>query len=74
MTCRRGPDRITPEWPDDGLVHRVTVSFDVLTGPGVEIVAAELLLDLVQRFGYQGLSPVSVSLEIETVPAASETP
>jgi hypothetical protein len=55
---------MTPEWLDEGLLHRVTISFVVPTGPGVEIVAAELLLDVVQRFDHQGIGPSSLRLEI----------
>jgi hypothetical protein len=59
---------VTPEWPDEGLAHRVTVSFEVPSGPGVEIAAAELLLDVLQRFSYQGLRPIAARLDITTVP------
>ena len=69
MACRRGPDHLVPEWPDDDLAHRITVIFEVPTGPGVEIIAAELLLDVVQRFTCQGLSPTSLRLDIATVTA-----
>ena len=55
---------MTIEWPDDGCLHLITISFAVPTGPGVEIVAAELLLDVVQRFEHQGIGPSSLRLEI----------
>ncbi len=32
--------------PDD-VVHRLTITADIPSGPGIEIVAAELLLDYV---------------------------
>lgn len=51
--------------PDD-LVHRVTITADFPSGPGIEIVAAELLLDLVQRFGYQAIIPTGIRLDITT--------
>jgi len=57
MSCR--------EFPDD-LVHRVTITADLASGPGIEIVAAELLLDLVQRFGYQAIIPKGIRLDITT--------
>ncbi len=53
------------ELPDD-LVHRVTITADILSGPGIEIVAAELLLDLVQRFGHQSITPTGIRLDITT--------
>jgi hypothetical protein len=52
-------------FPDD-LVHRVTITVDILSGPGIEIVAAELLLDLVQRFGHQSIIPTGIRLDITT--------
>ena len=55
------------EWPDDGLRHRVAITVEIPSGPGIEIVAAELLLDLVQRLGYQALAPTSVRLQITTI-------
>ena len=51
--------------PDD-LLHRLTITADIPSGPGIEIVAAELLLDLVQRFGYQAIVPIGISLDITT--------
>ena len=50
----------------DALVHRLTITADIPAGPGIEIVAAELLLDLVQRFGYQAIIPTGISLDITT--------
>ncbi len=52
-------------FPDD-LVHRLTITADIPSGPGIEIVAAELLLDLVQRFGYQAIVPTGIRLDITT--------
>jgi hypothetical protein len=57
-----------PEWPDDGLCHRIQIAFDVPSGPGVEIIAAEFLLDVVQGFTRQGLTPDSVTLQIASRP------
>lgn len=54
------------EFPDD-LVHRITITAEIPSGPGIEIVAAELLLDLVQRFGYQALMPTGIHLDITTL-------
>jgi len=51
----------------DYLVHRVTITADIPSGPGIEIVAAELLLDLVQRFGYQAITPTGIRLDITTL-------
>ncbi len=51
--------------PDD-VVHRLTITADIPSGPGIEIVAAELLLDLVQRFGYQAIVPNGIRLDITT--------
>ena len=52
---------------DDHLVHRLTITADIPSGPGIEIVAAELLLDLVQRFGYQAIIPTGIRLDITTL-------
>jgi len=54
-----------PELPDD-LIYRLTITADIPSGPGIEIVAAELLLDLVQRFGYQAIFPTGIHLDITT--------
>lgn len=54
-----------PDLPDD-VVHRLTITADIPSGPGIEIVAAELLLDLVQRFGYQAIIPTGIRLDITT--------
>jgi len=51
--------------PED-LVHRLTIIAEIPSGPGIEIVAAELLLDLVQRFGYQAIIPIGIRLDITT--------
>jgi hypothetical protein len=53
------------DFPDD-VVHRLTITADIPSGPGIEIVAAELLLDLVQRFGYQAIVPIGIRLDITT--------
>ena len=54
--------------PDDGLLHRLTITADIPSGPGIEIVAAELLLELVQRFECQGITPEEIRLNIATRP------
>jgi hypothetical protein len=59
--------------PDD-LVHRLTITADIPSGPGIEIVAAELLLDLVQRFGYQAIIPTELRLDITTHALRPSTP
>lgn len=51
--------------PDD-VVHRLTITAEIPSGPGIEIVAAELLLELVQRFGYQAIIPTGIRLDITT--------
>ncbi len=51
--------------PDD-VVHRLTITAEIPSGPGIEIVAAELLLDLVQRFSYQAIIPTGIRLDITT--------
>lgn len=56
------------QWPDDGQRHRIQLVFEVPSGPGVEIIAAELLLDVVQTFTHQGLAPASVALQIASGP------
>jgi hypothetical protein len=61
-----GNSHFIAEWPDDGVVHRIQLVVEVPSGPGVEIVAAELLLDLVQGFNYKGLVPALVALRITT--------
>ena len=50
----------------DDVVHRLTITADIPSGPGIEILAAELLLDLVQRFGYQAIVPTGIRLDITT--------
>ncbi len=52
--------------PDDGLLHRLTITADIPSEPGIEMVAAELLLDLVHRFECQGTIPEGIRLEITT--------
>jgi hypothetical protein len=47
-------------------VHHLTITAVISEGPGIEIVAAELLLDLVQRFGYQGVVAGHIGLDITT--------
>jgi len=51
---------------DDDLVHRLTITAEIPSGAGIEVVAAELLLDLVQRFGYQASIPSAICLDITT--------
>jgi hypothetical protein len=63
----------SPQLPDD-VVHRLTITADIPTGPGIEIVAAELLLDLVQRFGYQAIFPTRIHLDITTHMLPPSTP
>ncbi len=53
-----------PQWPDDGLVHRIGLVVEVPSGPGVEIVAAQVLLDVIQSLTNQGLVPASTALRI----------
>jgi len=48
---------------EDDLAYVVVVSFEV-PGPGIDVVAAELLLDVLTRFGHQGLSPITVKLDV----------
>ena len=55
-----------PVWPDDGLVHRIQLTVEVASGPGVEITAAELLLDVMQILNNQGIAPSSATLRITT--------
>ena len=55
-------------FPDDGLLHSLTITADIPSGPGIEIVAAELLLELVQRFECQGITPEEIRLNIATRP------
>lgn len=57
-----------PDWPDDGLRHRIQLAVEVPSGPGVEIVAAQLLLDVVQTLTNQGLIPSSLGLRIAPSP------
>lgn len=47
-------------------VHHLTITAVISEGPGIEIVAAELLLDLVQRFDYQGVVAGHIGLDITT--------
>jgi hypothetical protein len=57
-----------PQWPEDDQRHRIQLVFEVPSGPGVEIVAAELLLDVVQSFTRQGLAPACLALRISCGP------
>jgi hypothetical protein len=68
-----GPDtprRRTPpdilEWPDDELRHRIQLVVEVASGPGIEIVAAQLLLDAIETLTHEGLIPASVALRISS--------
>ena len=54
-------------------VHHLTITAVITEGPGIEIVAAELLLDLVQRFGYQGVVAGQIGLDITTQPLPPAT-
>ena len=54
-------------WPNDGLGHHIELVVEVPCGPGVEIIAAELLLDVVKGFTAQGLPPDSVFLHIDAL-------
>lgn len=51
----------------DGLGHHIELVVEVPSGPGVEIIAAELLLDVVKGFAAQGLTPDSVFLHIDSL-------
>ena len=55
-----------PHVIEDDLVHHLTINAVISGGPGIEIVAAELLLDLVQRFAYQGVIADQLRLDITT--------
>lgn len=55
------------ERPDDGLRHRLAITVEIPSGPDIEIVAAELLLDLVSRLGLQAVVPTLVRLQITTL-------
>jgi len=44
------------DWPDDDLRHRIKLVVEVASGPGIEIVAAQLLLDVVQTLTTRGSS------------------
>lgn len=57
---------VTRHVTDDVLRHRLTVTAVISAGPGIEIVAAELLLDLVQRLGYQAVVADQIRLDITT--------
>ncbi len=65
---RRTTPPLPLEWPDDDLRHRIQLVVEVASGPGIEIVAAQLLLDVVQTLTYQGLIPASVALRIASPP------
>lgn len=58
---------------EDGRAHHLTITAVITGGPGIEIVAAELLLDLVQRFGYQGVVADQLRLDITTPPRPPAT-
>jgi hypothetical protein len=54
-------------WLDDGLLQRIAVAVDVACGPGIELVAAEVLLAVNQTLNRQALVPFATTLRI-TVP------
>ena len=56
---------------NDALMHHLTITAVITAGPGIEIVAAELLLDLVQRFGYQAVVAKQIRLDITTQTASA---
>ncbi len=65
MSERAGAyEGLIPDWPDDGLRHRIRLMVEVPSGPGVEIIAAELFLQVVQTLTNQGLVPASLALRI----------
>ncbi len=51
---------------DDVSLHHLTITAVISAGPGIEIIAAELLLDLVQRLGYQAVFADQIRLDITT--------
>ncbi|HVM04611.1 MAG TPA: hypothetical protein VM242_05525 [Acidimicrobiales bacterium] len=57
---------VAPHASKDVSLHHLTITAVISGGPGIEIVAAELLLDLVQRFGYQAVMADQIRLDITT--------
>lgn len=49
-----------------GLLHHLTRTAEITSGPGIEIDAGELLLDLVHRFDDQGVVANQIRLDIST--------
>lgn len=59
-------DVALPVWLDDGLVHRIQLTVEVATGPGVGITAAQILLGALQTLDAEGIFPLITALRIKT--------
>lgn len=55
-------------WLDDAVPQRIEVAVEVACGPGIELVAAEVLLAVNQMLSRQGLVPVATTLRITAPP------
>jgi len=62
------PAAILAAWLDDDVLQRIEVAVDVACGPGIELVAVEVLLAVNQTLNRQALVPVATTLSI-TAPA-----
>ncbi|MCA1842103.1 MAG: hypothetical protein LC792_02730 [Actinobacteria bacterium] len=62
------PAAMLAAWLDDDHLQRIQVAVDVACGPGIELVAAEVLLAVNQTLNRQGLIPVATALRITASP------
>ncbi len=62
------PAAMLAAWLDDAVLQRIEVAVEVACGPGIELVAAEVLLGVIQTLSRQGLVPVATTLRITAPP------
>jgi hypothetical protein len=62
------PAAMLAAWLDDAVLQRIEVAVEVACGPGIEFVAAEVLLAVNQTLNRQGLVPVATTLRITAPP------
>lgn len=62
------PAAMLAAWLDDDLLQRIEVVVDVGCGPGIELVAVEVLLAVNQTLNRQALVPVATTLSITAPP------
>ena len=63
-----GPAAMLAAWLDDAVLQRIEVAVEVECGPGIELVAAEVLLAVNQTLNHQALVPAATTLRITALP------